>query len=86
MSFMNFRKCEDCKFLADLLPRYNGNPKLLKFYIREVENIIQFLSKLVGADIEAIESLITWNSIKNALTFRRTAQRNPGDAGAHAVS
>ncbi|VVD02335.1 unnamed protein product [Leptidea sinapis] len=92
---MSFNECDkDFKFLADLLPRYDGNPKLLNFYIREVENIIQLLSepsrvhpaficliksKLGGVAIDAIayeESLITWDSIKNALIRRLGEPRN----------
>ncbi|VVD06163.1 unnamed protein product [Leptidea sinapis] len=92
---MSFSECDkDFKFLADLLPLYDGNPKLLNFYIREVENIIQLLSepsrvhpaficlsksKLGGVAIDAIaydESLITWDSIKNALIRRLGEPRN----------
>lgn len=33
------------KLIADLMPRYDGNPKLLNYYIREVENLLQLTSE-----------------------------------------
>lgn len=67
---MSFKECDaDIKFIAELLPRFDGNPKLLNHYIREVEHIIKLMnetssshpaficlikSKLSGAAIDAI--------------------------------
>lgn len=34
------------KLIADLMPRYDGNPKLLNFYIREVESLLQLTSEI----------------------------------------
>lgn len=57
------------KFIRDLMPKYDGNPKTLNFFIREVENIILLLeptartnpaliclikSRLSGTAIDAI--------------------------------
>ena len=33
------------KLIADLMPRFDGNPKLLNYYIREVENLLQLTSE-----------------------------------------
>lgn len=34
------------KLIADLMPRYDGNPKLLNYYIREVESLLQLTSEV----------------------------------------
>lgn len=33
------------KLIADLMPRYDGNPKLLRYYIREVESLLSLTSE-----------------------------------------
>lgn len=33
------------KLIADLMPRYDGNPKLLNYYIREVESLLQLTTE-----------------------------------------
>lgn len=57
------------KYITDLMPRYDGNPKILNYYIREVDNLLSLVeatppaslavvclikSRLSGAAIDAI--------------------------------
>lgn len=67
---MSLKDCDSViKTLGDLIPRYNGNPKTLNYYIREVESVIGLIepswqahpvlislikSRLSGAAIDAI--------------------------------
>lgn len=65
------------KFVSELLPKYDGNPKTLNYFIREVENVMSLLdpqlrvnpaivslikSKLSGSAISAIASEETVDS------------------------
>ena len=74
------------KIIMDLMPRYDGNPKTLNYYIREVSSLINKVqpaghpmlvglikSRLRVAAIDAIayeESLESWDQIKSALLRR----------------
>ncbi|VVC89880.1 unnamed protein product [Leptidea sinapis] len=75
--------------MGDLIPRYNGNPKTLNYYIREVESVISLIepgwqahpvlislikSRLSGAAIPYENSLDSWPEVKYALL--RTFRRN----------
>ncbi|VVD03633.1 unnamed protein product [Leptidea sinapis] len=67
---MSLTDCDSViKTMGDLIPRYNGNPKTLNYYIREVESVISLIepgwqahpvlislikSRLSGAAIDAI--------------------------------
>ncbi|CAH4038180.1 unnamed protein product [Pieris brassicae] len=79
------------KILVDLIPKYDGTNKLLNFYIREVENVLEQIevagrnhptllsvikSKLSGAAIAYETNLDTWNNIKTALIRRLGEPRN----------
>lgn len=48
----------DYKIISDLMPRYDGNPKRLNFYIREVDNLLTITEPLKGPAAQAIVCLI----------------------------
>lgn len=48
----------DYKMISDLMPRYDGNPKRLNFYIREVDGLISFTRPRGEAGAQAIVCLI----------------------------
>lgn len=66
---MNMSELSNLKFLKDLIPKYDGNPKTLNYFIREVERTLSLLepaarahaaliclikSRLSGAAIDAV--------------------------------
>ncbi|CAH2088139.1 unnamed protein product [Euphydryas editha] len=46
---MSFENCDSSSFklISEFMPRYDGNPRLLNYYIREVENILNLLDNSV---------------------------------------
>lgn len=42
---MNNSDINNFKFVRDVMPKYDGNPKILNYYIREVENILLMLDE-----------------------------------------
>lgn len=48
----------DYKMISDLMPRYDGNPKRLNYYIREVDNLLSFTHTAQGAAAQALVCLI----------------------------
>lgn len=48
---MSFENCDSSSFklISEFMPKYDGNPRLLNYYIREVENILSLLDNSVRA-------------------------------------
>lgn len=54
------------KFVSELLPKFDGNPKTLNYYIKEVENVLSLLEAPVresAAIISLIKSKLSGNAI-----------------------
>ncbi|XP_059062774.1 uncharacterized protein LOC131855514 [Achroia grisella] len=48
----------DYKMITDLMPKYDGNPKRLNFYLREVDNLMGLIHPTADAGSLAIVCLI----------------------------